>query len=183
MAVQIHRLTGAGPTGTNITSINTRLNAEDAHSVAGTTNPITIPSVGTNYSYWANTQLYFDSSGTGTIDNIEWFTDGANGLGTGVGLLAQTANTYGEASGTPGDTGDELTIANYGDGIDDLDGAPVDAFTLVTGSPLSVAGSVTDPTDEYFGSIVVLQVSVGTTAGPGATPQETMTWRYDSTIP
>jgi hypothetical protein len=182
MAVQIHRLTGAGPSGANITS-NTRLNAEDAHSVSGTTNPIVVPVAGTNYSYWASTRLYFDGSGTGTINNIKWYTDGSNGLGTGVGLVAATAAVYAQATGTPGTTGTQLTVANYGNGTTDLDAEPVDAFSLNSGAPLSVAGTVTNPLDEYFGSRVVLQVTVGTTAGPGATAQETMTWRYDSTIP
>lgn len=183
MAVEIHRLTGAGPTGTDITSINTRLNAADAHTTADTTNPIVVPAAGSNYSYWAATRLFYDGGpDTGTIDNIEWFTDGANGLGTGVGLVAATAAVYDQAVGTPGVSGTELTVANYGNGTTDLDAEPVDAFTLTTGSPLTVAGSVTDPQDEYFGSMVVLQVTVASTASPGATPTETMTWRYDSTI-
>lgn len=179
MSVQIHRLTGAGPSGTDITNINTRLNAADAHSTADTSNPIRIPDSGTNYSYWASTRLYFDGVGVGTINNIVWFTDGANGLGTGVGLVAAAATEYHQATGTPGETGTELTDANYGG---DLLAEPVDAFTFVTGSPLSVSGSITDPQDEYFGNLVVIQTTVADTAGPGPTPQETITWRYDSTV-
>jgi hypothetical protein len=178
MAVQIRRLTGAGPTGTDITSINTRLNAEDAHSTAGTTNPILIPPSGTNYSYWCPTRLYYDSSGTGTINNIKWFTDGTNSLGTGVGLVVNTASGYVQATGTAGETGTELTTGNYAT----LAGAPSNAFAYNTGSPLSVTGSVTNPSSEYFGDLVVMQVTVGTTAGAGATTTETITWRYDSTI-
>jgi len=182
MALQIHRLTGTGPTGTDITSINTRLNAEDAHSTAGTTNPIRIPTSGTNYSYWAVTRLYYDGSGTGTINNIEWFTDGTNSLGTGVGLVMARANVYAQATGTPGVTGTQLTVANYGNGTTDLVEAPANAFTFTSGSPKAVTGSVTNPTDEYFGQMVVLQTTVGTTASAGATPQESCTFRVDSTI-
>ena len=182
MAVQIHRLTGAGPTGTDITSINTRLNAEDAHSTADTDNPVLVPAAGTNYSFWANIRLYFDSTGTGTINNIKWYTDGANGLGTGIGLVIALAGVYGQASGTDGETGDELTVANYGNGSTDLTEEPTDAFAFTSASPKSLAGSVTDPEDEYFGDIAVIQATVGTTAGAGASNQETMTFRYDSTV-
>lgn len=170
MAVQVHRLTGeeAEPTTTDITDSNTRLNAEDAHSESGTNNPILIPDDGTNYSYKASTQLYFDGSGTGTIDNIKWYTDGDNELGTGVGLQVATAGEYSQATGTEGETGDDIT----GD----------DAFNYTSGSPLDVDGSVTDPADELFGDIVELQTTVGDNASAGATTSETMTFRYDSTV-
>ena len=91
MSIQIRRLTGAGPTATNITSINTRLNAEDAHSTAGTTNPILKPASGTNYSYWAVFRLFYNGAGTGTINNIRWFTDGTNSFGTGRTMRVGTA--------------------------------------------------------------------------------------------
>lgn len=168
MAVQVHRLTGTTPTTTDITSTNTRLNAEDAHSESGTTNPILIPDSGTNYSYKASTQLFYSGTGTGTINNIKWYTDGDNGLGTGVGLEVATSATYSQATGTEGETGD--------------DNAGSDAFTHTSGSPLSVSGSVTDPDDELFGDIVELQTTVGDTASAGATASETMTFRYDSTV-
>ncbi len=62
--VTIRRWTGSSgaPTKTNITSINTRANAEDAHSTAGTSNSILIPTSGTNYSYWVATRLSVDAS-------------------------------------------------------------------------------------------------------------------------
>lgn len=182
MSVQIHRLTGAGPTGTDITDINTRLNATDGHTTAGTSNPIRIPDAGSNYSFWAVTRLFFDGTGVGTINNIKWFTDGANGMGTGVGLVAALADVYDQAEGTEGETGTELSVANYGNGTTDLDEEPSTAFDFTSGSPKDVGGDVTDPDDEYFGQMLVLQTTVGTTAAPGPTAQETMTWRYDSTV-
>lgn len=182
MAVQIRRLTGSGPTPTNVTSINTRLNAEDAHSTGGTTNPILKPAAGTNYSFWAVFRLFFSGTGTGKISDIEWFTDGSGSLGTGRGLNVATANAYAQATGTPGVSGDELSVANYGNGTTDLNGAPVSAFTKTTGSPLAVDGEVTDPDNDEFGDYVVLQYTVGTTASAGAGSQETITWRWLSTI-
>jgi hypothetical protein len=178
LSVQIRRLTGDGPTSTNITDLNTRCNAEDVHSTAGTNNPILVPTAGTNYSYWVTTRLYYDGSGVGTIDNIEWFTDGTNNLGTGVGCHGNDADGYTQATGTPGETGNELTTVAYAS----LSGAPVDVFDFTTASPKSISGSVVDPDSELFGDSMVFQITVGTTAGSGPTGTETFTWRYDSTI-
>lgn len=177
--VQIRRKTGATPTNDNITSINTRLSTSDNHYTTETTNPIPIPGAGTNYSFWCCTQLFANTAPTGTIDNIKWYTDGTNSLGTGVSLNVATANVYDQATGTTGTTGTELTVANYGNGTTDLDGAPSNAFAYNSGSPLSVTGSTTGTGD--FGDLVVFQSAVGSTASAGATTTETITWQYDET--
>jgi len=176
--VTIRRWTGSSgsPTKTDITSINTRANAEDAHSTAGTTNPIQIPTSGTNYSYWVSTRLSVDVAPSGTINNIKWFTDGSNTFGTGVTCkVSAGASTYVQATGTAGTTGNQLTNANYS-GV----GTPVDAFTYTSASPLSVTGTITSTTGD-LGNFVVYQTEIGTTASPGATGQETFSYRYDET--
>lgn len=172
--VQIVRLTGAGPSATDITSINTRANAEDAHTTAGTTNSILVPASGTNYSYWVTTRLNVTAITAGTVDNVKWYTDGANNFGTGVTAKVATATGYTQATGTAGTTGTQLSTANY-----PTASTPVDAFTYTTGSPLSVTG--TTSTTGQFGDRVVYQIEVGTTAASGATATETFTWRYDDT--
>lgn len=173
--VIINRLTGAGPTATPITSINTRANAEDAHTTAGTTNSILVPAAGTNYSYWVVTRLEVTAITSGTVDNLKWYTDGSNNFGTGVTCLVNTASGYVQATGTAGTTGTQLTTGAYAT----LAGAPTDAFAYTTGSPLSVTG--TTSTTGQFGDRVVYQIGVGTTAASGATATETFTWRYDDT--
>ena len=89
--VIIERLTGAGPARSDITSINTRANTFDSQTTGDTANPIEIPSAGTNYSYWVNTQLNATVAPDNLIDNIEWFTDGVNSYGTGITLQVATA--------------------------------------------------------------------------------------------
>lgn len=173
--VLIRRLTGSGPTATDITSINTRANAEDAHSTAGTTNSILVPSSGTNYSYWVVTRLDVTAITSGTVDNLRWYTDGSNNFGTGVTCKGNTATGYVQATGTAGTTGTQLTTGNYST----LAGAPSDVFGYTSGSPLTVSGS-TSATGQ-FGDRVVYQIEVGTTAASGATAQETFTWKYDDT--
>lgn len=173
--VQIARLTGSGPTATDITSINTRANAEDAHTTAGTSNSILVPAAGSNYSYWVTTRLNVTAITSGTVDNVKWYTDGSNNFGTGVTCVVNTASSYVQATGTPGTSGTELTTGNHAG----LAGAPSDAFAYTSGSPLSVSGSTS--TTGQFGDYVVYQMVVDSTASSGATAQETFTWRYDDT--
>jgi hypothetical protein len=182
--VLIRRRTGASGsiTETDITGINTRANAEDAHSTAGTTNPIKVPASGTNYSYWVSTRLDATVTPAGTIDNLRWFTDGANGLGTGITAKGAKASTttdagYREATGTPGETGTQLLQANHSG----LDEAPADIFGFTSGSPKALTGSISNPSTGQFGDHWVYQIEVDDTAGPGASGSETLTFRYDET--
>ncbi len=172
--VLIRRLTSSGPTATDITSINTRANAEDAHSTAGTSNSILVPAAGSNYSFWVVTRLDVTAITSGTVDNVKWYTDGTNNFGTGVTAIANQATAYTQATGTTGTTGTQLTTGNYATVT-----TPVDPFTFTSGSPLSVTGTTT--TTGQFGNYVVYQIVVGTTAASGATAQETFTWKYDDT--
>lgn len=174
--VTIRRWTGAGPTKTDITSSNTRMSTSDDPN-PGTANPVPIPGAGTNYSFWVSTRLSADTTPTGTINNIQWYSDGGNGFGTGVTCVGNDATTYDQATGTVGTTGDELTTGNY----TTLTGAPVDVFSFTSGSPKSITGSITNPSTGDFGNFFVYQAAVGTTASAGATAQETFTWQYDET--
>jgi hypothetical protein len=175
--VTIRRWTGVsgGPTKTDITSINTRANAEDAHSTAGTTNSILVPAAGTNNSYWVATRLSVDAITGGTVNNFKWYTDGANSLGTGVTMVVNTATSYVQATGTAGTSGLTLNTTNYAT----LAGAPADAFARTSGSPLTVSGSTAATGD--VGDFVVYQIQVGSTAASGVTGTETITWQYDDT--
>lgn len=179
--VQINRWTGSSAgSGTNITSINTRADVSDSHSTGSTSSPIQIPtSPGTNYSYWVTTRLNITVAPSGTINNLKWYTDGSNNLGTGIGCIVQKASTgansgYRQATGTTG-TGTQLTTGNH----TGLDTTPVNAFGLTSGSPLSLTGSATGT--GLFGDYVVYQITVDETAGPGASASETFTYRYDET--
>lgn len=177
--VTIRRWTGAsgGPTKTDITAINTRANAEDAHTTAGTSNPVQVPESGSNYSYWVSTRLSADTSPSGTIDNIRWYTDGSNNFGTGITHVVNTASAYVQATGTAGVTGTELTTGNHAN----LAGAPANSFARTSGSPLTVTGSISNPSTGDFGHFVVWQFVIDSTAGPGASAQETFTFKYDET--
>lgn len=175
--VIINILTGVGPTATDITSANTRANAQDAHSTGDTSNPIEIPSGADNFSFWRVTRLEATGAPDNLLDNIEWFTDGANSYGTGITNVGNTATGYVQATGTDGVTGIILSVGNYAT----LAGAPTDMFAHVTGTPLAVAGSTSTAVE--FGDRVVFQVVVANTASAGTKPAspETFTWRFDET--
>jgi hypothetical protein len=176
--VDIVRLTGAGPTSSTITGINTRANAFDTHTTTDTTSPIQIPAAGSNYSYWVNTRLTCSVTPAGTINNLRWYSDGANNLGTGITCVGNEATAYTQATGTAGTTGIQLTAGAYTGGTLT---APVDVFTFTSAAPKSLAGSLSNPTTGQFGSLFVYQIAIGTTASPGASGQETFTWKYDET--
>ena len=174
--VIIIRKTGSGPSTDDITSINTRANTTDIHSTADTSAPIQIPTdTSTKRSYWVVTRLQTTVAPDNLIDNIEWYTDGANGFGTGVGCIGESATDYTQASGTTGDTGAALTTGAY----TSLTTDPVNVFTFTSASPNAISGSTTSA--EQFGDHMVYQTTVTSDASPGATPQETFTWRFDET--
>lgn len=178
----IKRLTGTGGSEveTDITSANTVASTSDSPT-PGSANPIPIPPSGNKYSFWVSTRLNCTVTPVGTVDNLKFYSDGVS-FGTGITVKAAKASTganagYRIAAGTVGDTGTLLNQTNH----TGLDAAPVDVTTLVVGSPLTLTGSITNPTTGLFGDLMVVQFDVTSTTVPGATAQNTMSWQYDET--
>lgn len=124
-------------------------------------NPIPVPGSGFNYSYIKQLRLYAATAPSNNLNNVKFYTDGANGLGTGVALYAKTSASYTDPTS-------QTTSPLSG---------TADAFSYTSGSPLSVSGSST--TVGYFSDYVQLQMSATTTASQGTTPSETLTFAYD----
>jgi hypothetical protein len=177
--VKIMRWTGssASPTKTDITGTTNRAATADDPD-PGTNNPIPVPSSGTNYSFWVATRLSATSAPSTAINNIKWYTDGTNSMGTGVSLNVAMCSTYVQATGTVGTSGNQLTSANYTSALNPS--VAVNAFQYTSASPLSVNGSIGSTTGD-FGDFVIYQVAVVSTAGPGVTTAEQLTWQYDET--
>jgi len=157
--VQIVEKNGAGGTTTDKTSGNIRFKNAD-NSTVDLVNPMVKPGAGTDYSFekWLRLNV---TGGTYTqIDNIKAYSDGGNGLGTGVGLYAKAVASYttpAEATSTSGYT---------------------DFFTYTSGSPLDLGGDGSTGTGEK-GDHLVMIMTVGTTASGGITPSETLTIGWD----
>lgn len=172
--VTVRRWWGASgsPTKTDITTATSRACTYD-NAAPGTSWPIPIPTSGAKYSYWVTTRLSADVTPAGTINNIRWYTDGTPGFGTGVSYVAGEASYYVQATGTPSDTGTQLTQGAHAG----LIAAPYDGFGKTSAAPEAVDGSITNPSTGDFGNFMVQQLLVFAAAGPGAVTAETMTFK------
>lgn len=157
--VQIVEKNGAGGTQTDKTSGTIRFKNAD-NSTVDTSNPMVKPGAGTDYSFekW----LCFNvSGGTYTeISNIKAYSDGANGLGTGIGLYAKAVTAYStpaEATATTGYTS---------------------FFTYTSGSALTLGAGPYTSTGEK-GDHLVMIMTVDNTATGGMTPTEALTVGWD----
>ena len=157
--------TGAGPTTTAVT--NVRFNTDDTAN-PGTTNPLVKPAAGTNRSYWKTVYLNADTTPSGTIDNVRIHSDGAIGW-TGIEVYAGSTGTYTQATGTPGTTGTDSTVAT----------ANIEAW--VTGAKKQLTGSISNPSTGRITDHVVMQADLSTSAVAGTLAAETVTWTYDET--
>jgi hypothetical protein len=156
--VLIREKNGAGETATDKTSGTVRLKKAD-NATVDLNDPIPIPPSGTELSMekWLRVNL----GGTFTqITNIEAYTDGGDGLGTGVDLLYKTAGAY----ATP-----QVPANNTGFS---------DIFAKTSASPI-VLGAGPYSTGGDAGDYLVLLMEVASTAAQGVTSSETLTVAYD----
>lgn len=157
--VQIVEKNGAGGTQTDKTSGTIRFKNAD-NSTVDTSNPMVKPPSGTDYSFekWLRFNV---SGGTYTeISNIKAYSDGANGLGTGIGLYAKAVTAYStpaEATATTGYTS---------------------FFTYTSGSALTLGAGPYTSTGEK-GDHLVMIMTVDNTATGGMTPTEALTVGWD----
>jgi hypothetical protein len=152
-----------GSTSNNVEGTTIRFKQADNDTVDAN-NPIPIPGSGSNYSFIKNFRFNIDAGGgapSNLVNNLKVYSDGSNGLGTGVGLVVKTSATY---------------VDPIAQGTTQL-GSTTDVFTYTSGSPLAVTGSSTGT--GAFGDYVVMQMSVASTATQGTTPSETITFSYD----
>lgn len=163
--VTLQQLTGSGPTATSITASPFLFGTDDSYN-AGSTYPVLRPNSGTNYSY--ETTIRASAAGTFTsLSNWKFYSDGANGLGTGIGLSAKAIaqGSYTQATGTQGSTATAMSGGS-------------DVFGYTSGSPLSLTGSISSA---GVGSVQLVraQASVASTAALGTSSSETLTAQWD----
>lgn len=163
--VSVKQATGAGPTTTTIT--NCRFNTDDTVN-PGTTNPLVKPAASVNRSYWKTVYLNADTSPSGTINNCKIYSDGTIGW-TGCTLYIGSTGTYTQATGTPGTTGNDSSVAT----------ANIQNYT--SGAPKSLTGTISNPSTGRITDYVVMQVDVSTSAVAGTLSAETLTFQYDET--
>lgn len=159
-SVQILEKNGAGGTGTDKTSGSIRFKNAD-NATVDISNPLVVPST-PGYDYSFEKWLRFNvASGTySQITNVKAYSDGANGMGTGVEVYAKAVTTFAtpaEATATTGYT----SLFSYTSGS---------ALTLGAG-PFTSTGEKADH--------LVLMARVSEAASGGVTASETLTIAWD----
>jgi hypothetical protein len=86
--------------------------------------------------------------------------DGANGLGTGVGIQYKKEASYGQPI-------DITSTAGFSD-----------IFAATSGAPVPLGTATVTATGD-FGDYLTMFMSVASTASPGVTPSETLTFAWD----
>ena len=159
--VQVIEKNGATPATTQKDGQTIRFKNAD-NATVDTNNPMVIPTAGLDYSYDKWTRLKVTVAPDNNLSNLKFYTDGANGLGTGVSLYAKAVQTY----STPAEA---TTTTGY-----------TDAFTYTSGAALDLGTAAVTGTGEK-GDHAVLMMTVGTSATQGNTANETVTYSYDET--
>ena len=157
--VTIVEKNGAGATETDKTSGTIRFKNAD-NATVDFNNPMVKPTSGTDFSFEKWLQMKVTGGSYSQITNLVAYSDGANGLGTGVAAYAKAVTTFAtpaEATATTGYT---------------------DFFTYTSGSPLTLGAGPFTSTG-LKGDHLVMIATVGTTASGGLTPSETLTLAYD----
>lgn len=162
--IQIHELTTDADTGVDKTSGTVRFKNANNSSV-DSNDPMVVPGAGTDHSFVKKLRAYMEVPPDTSVSNLQWYSDGANGFGTGITC---TYVNLGVTFGTQNET----------------DHAGTDLFSATSGSPIN--GDATDagpfvPADDntYIGDILELQLHVASTATNGTLSAETLTLSWD----
>lgn len=153
---------GATPVASTIT--NMRFCTSDNYN-PGTDYPCVKPSAGLNYSYKKTLYLNADTSPSSIINNIKFFCDGTIGW-TGVTIEVAAADSYTEPEGVEGTSGTDASLNN-------------DITTYTSASPLSLTGSIENPSTGKISQYLELQAVISTDAVAGALAAETLSFQYD----
>lgn len=157
--VQIIEKNGAGGTPTDKTSGTIRFKNAD-NATVDLNNPMVKPASGTDWSFEKWLRMNITGGTYSQITNVKAYSDGGNGLGTGVGLFAKATASY----ATPAEGTSSSGYADF--------------FTYTSGSPLSLGAGPFTGTGEK-GDHLVMLLSVADTASGGLTSSETLTLAWD----
>lgn len=165
--------------GLSATITNLRFNAEDTND-QDLASPLVIPSSGTIYSFWKQIYLRSTTAPDTQVDNVQMYSDGTLGWGTGVLVLAGDQFPLHSSTVTTGYDVADAQVTMVGNHTDIS--SETSLFTFISSATLSVSisetSSIINAVNETT-NYVVLQTSVASTATPGTQPTEVVTWQYD----
>ncbi len=159
--VKIVEKNGAGGTQTDKTSGTIRFKNAD-NSTVDTSNRMVVPGSGSDWSFEKWLRLQVDVAPAVDLQNLKFYTDGANSFGTGINLWAKAVTSF----ATPAEA---TASAGYSS-----------AFGYTSAAALSLGAGPFTGTGEK-GDHAVLVLEVQSTAAPGLLSTETLTWSYDET--
>lgn len=157
--VTIVEKTGAGGTQTDKTSSTIRFKNAD-NATVDLVNPMVKPPSGSDFSFEKWLRMNVSGGSYTQITNVKWYSDGANGLGTGVLLWAKAVTTF----ATPAEATATTGYTNF--------------FSYTSGAALSLGAGPFTSTGEK-GDHAVMMCEVQSTASGGLTPTETGTLAWD----
>ena len=162
--VQIHEMT-ASRTGSDRTSQQIRFYSADNQATNALTNPITIPTTGSAWSYTKTVRFYKGGTGPSNyLSSPQFYSDGTLwGGATASYVLVEYDKTSTEFSAQ------SASIQG------------TDISTVTSGAPatLGISTATYSTTSAYFGSLLRLQMEVGNEASPGTLGNETITFTYN----
>jgi hypothetical protein len=157
--VQLVEKNGAGATATDKTSGSIRLKKAD-NATVDLLNPLVKPTSGSDWSFEKWLRMNVTGGTYSAINNVKFYTDGANGFGAGVNLWAKAVTTY----TTPVQVAASTGYTN--------------AFTYTSGAALSLGVGPFTGTGEK-GDHAVIMAEITTAVVGGLTPTETVTLGWD----
>lgn len=162
-----------------------RYRTDDSPTTIDKTNPLVIPSSGTNYSFWIHNALSI--SGTyDEVSNIRFHTDGSIGFSLGSSGKVVRGNrdsgdhgcpesSYNMATGTTGTSGDDLG-GNHGY-YSGQSTPEANVANDTSGSKATIDSSTYTSDGSTYA--LVTQADVDTDATSGVQSNETYTFTYD----
>ena len=172
--VQIREKNGVGETATDKTGGTIRAKNAD-NATVDLNDPLVKPAAaGRDYSFEKWIRLHISGGGFTQISNVRAYSDGSNGMGTGVKVWYAVDGTYSQ----PVEPSDAQDPPQH-DAV-----AMTDLFTATVGSPIDLDGINTGPFDSTgvpkdIGDYLVLVVEAEDSVTQGVTPGETLTIAWD----
>lgn len=163
-AVKIHEMT-ASTTGVDKTDGTVRFKSANS-TLVDTSNKISIPASGTNYSFTKQLRFYVATPPPVDLQSLAAYSDYSNDLGTGVGVQYDySATTHYTTPASLDISGTDLFTSGPSTPID-MDAACASSEWLGTG---------------YKGGCLKLQMSIASLAAAGSLSAETFTMSYSET--
>jgi hypothetical protein len=158
--VQLIEKNGAGGTPTDKTSGTIRFKNAD-NSTVDLNNPMVKPGGGSDFSFEKWLRMNVTGGTYSQITNVKIYSDGSNGLGTGVLLWAKAVTNY----STPAEATSTAGYSNF--------------FGYTSGSPLDLSHGATYTSTGEKADHCVMMCEVQSTASGGLTSSETVTLSWD----